>query len=102
MAAKGRISIMPGSGVNENNLDELILKTGAVEFHTTAKSFIPNNSNNPEYNRELTNLEKVKAQTIAQLYKNRWVIEVFFKQLKQNFELKYFLADSENGIKSQI
>jgi len=30
------------------------------------------------------------------------VIEVFFKQLKQNFELKYFLSDSENGIKSQI
>ena len=38
----------------------------------------------------------------SDLYKNRWVIEVFFKQLKQNFELKYFLSDSENGIKSQI
>ena len=50
----------------------------------------------------LTNLQEVTAQTIAQLYKNRWVIEVFFKQLKQNFELKYFLSDSENGIKSQI
>jgi IS4 transposase len=36
------------------------------------------------------------------LYKNRWVIEVFFKQIKQNFELKYFLSDSENGIKIQI
>lgn len=52
--------------------------------------------------RFLTNLKEVGAQTIAQLYKNRWVIEVFFKQLKQNFELKYFLSDSENGIKSQI
>jgi hypothetical protein len=52
--------------------------------------------------RFLTNLKEVSAQTIAQLYKNRWVIEVFFKQLKQNFELKYFLSDSENGIKSQI
>jgi hypothetical protein len=50
----------------------------------------------------LTNLTQVSAQTIAQLYKNRWVIEVFFKQLKQNFELKYFLSDSLNGIKSQI
>jgi len=50
----------------------------------------------------LTNLMEVSAQTIAQLYKNRWVIKVFFKQLKQNFELKYFLSDSENGIKSQI
>ena len=50
----------------------------------------------------LTNLMETCAQTIAQLYKNRWVIEVFFKQLKQNFELKYFLSDSENGIRSQI
>jgi len=50
----------------------------------------------------LTNLMEVSAATIAQLYKNRWVIEVLFKQLKQNFELKYFLSDSENGIKSQI
>ena len=43
----------------------------------------------------LTNLMDVSAKTIAQLYKNRWVIEVLFKQLKQNFELKYFLSDSE-------
>lgn len=50
----------------------------------------------------LTNLKELKAYTIALLYKNRWVIEVLFKQLKQNFELKYFLSDSENGIKIQI
>lgn len=50
----------------------------------------------------LTNLTTHKAMTIALLYKNRWVIEVLFKQIKQNFELKYFLSDSENGIRSQI
>lgn len=50
----------------------------------------------------ITNISKYSAFTITQLYKNRWVIEVLFKQLKQNFELKYFLSDSENGIKSQI
>lgn len=60
IAAKGRISIMPGSGVNEMNLQELIIETGAIDFHTTAKSFIPNVANHPEYDRELTNLEKVK------------------------------------------
>jgi copper homeostasis protein len=59
-SAKGRISIMPGSGVNEMNLQDLIIETNAVEFHTTAKSFITNTSNHSEYNRELTNLEKVK------------------------------------------
>lgn len=50
----------------------------------------------------LTNLMGHTAMTIALLYKNRWVIEVLFKQIKQNFELKYFLSDSENGIRSQI
>lgn len=50
----------------------------------------------------ITNLMLYEAKTIAQLYKNRWVIEVFFKQLKQNFELKHFVSDSENGIKCQI
>lgn len=50
----------------------------------------------------LTNLMDLNASTVTLLYKNRWTIEVLFKQLKQNFELKYFLSDSENGIKSQV
>lgn len=50
----------------------------------------------------ITNLKGLDALTIALLYKNRWVIEVLFKQIKQNFELRYFLSDSENGIKIQI
>jgi hypothetical protein len=50
----------------------------------------------------LTNLMGHTSMTISLLYKNRWVIEVLFKQIKQNFELKYFLSDTENGIKSQL
>ncbi len=42
------------------------------------------------------------AQEIGQLYKLRWQIELLFKQLKQNFPLKYFLGDNENAIKTQI
>jgi len=34
--------------------------------------------------------------------KNRWSIEPFFKQLKQNFQLDHFYSDSEQGIKTQI
>ncbi len=52
--------------------------------------------------RFLSNLMELKPMTISLLYKNRWAIEVLFKQVKQNFEVKYFLSDSENGIKSQI
>lgn len=36
------------------------------------------------------------------IYKKRWQIELLFKQLKQNFPLKYFLGDNENAIEIQI
>lgn len=50
----------------------------------------------------LSNLMDVKATTICMLYKNRWTIEPLFKQIKQNFELNYFLSESQEGIKTQI
>lgn len=50
----------------------------------------------------VSNLFNVAATTIAKLYKNRWEIEPFFKQLKQNFELKGFYSDSKEGIKTQV
>ena len=50
----------------------------------------------------ITNLFEMRADLIAALYKIRWQIELLFKQLKQNFPLKYFLGDNENAIKIQI
>jgi len=50
----------------------------------------------------LTNLFELRADLIAAIYKLRWQIELLFKQLKQNFPLKYFLGDNENAIKIQI
>ncbi len=49
----------------------------------------------------ITNNFEFKAQKL-QIYKKRWQIETLFKQLKQNFPLKYFLRDNENAIKIQI
>jgi len=50
----------------------------------------------------ITNNFELPAETIALLYKKRWQIELLFKQLKQNFPLKYFLGDNENAIETQI
>jgi hypothetical protein len=50
----------------------------------------------------LTNIFEMTAEQIGLLYKMRWQIELLFKQLKQNFPLKYFLGDNENAIKIQI
>ena len=50
----------------------------------------------------LTNNFQIKATDIAQLYKNRWKIELFFKWIKQHLKIKSFWGLSENAVKSQI
>lgn len=49
-----------------------------------------------------TNHFGYQALTICHIYRNRWTIETFFKQLKQNYQLGYFFSDSQNGIMTQI
>ena len=50
----------------------------------------------------LTNNFELSAHDVALIYKKRWQIELLFKQLKQNFPLKYFLGDNQNAIEIQI
>lgn len=50
----------------------------------------------------LTNHLKFGATTIANIYKDRWKIEVFFKALKQNLKIKTFVGTSPNAIYIQI
>ena len=50
----------------------------------------------------LTNRFDLPALTIANIYKNRWQIELFFKWLKQNLAIKHFYGNSLNAVKSQI
>jgi hypothetical protein len=50
----------------------------------------------------ITNQLDWKARTIADLYKKRWDIELFFKAIKQNLQIKTFIGTSENALKSQI
>lgn len=50
----------------------------------------------------LTNNFKLPAATIAQLYRCRWQVELFFKWIKQNLRIKAFYGTSENAVKTQI
>ena len=50
----------------------------------------------------MTNNFSLPADQIALIYKNRWMIELLFKQIKQNFPLRYFWGESENAIKIQV
>jgi hypothetical protein len=50
----------------------------------------------------ITNNFTLPASQIAVIYKSRWMIELLFKQIKQNFPLRYFWGNSENAIKMQV
>ena len=50
----------------------------------------------------LTNAMELTAQQIANLYKNRWHIELFFKWLKQHLKIKKFWGTTENAVRIQI
>ena len=50
----------------------------------------------------LTNHFAVPAATVADLYRHRWQVELFFKWIKQHLRIKSFLGTSENAVKTQI
>lgn len=50
----------------------------------------------------LTNGMESVPDEIIEIYRKRWEIELLFKQIKQNFPLKYFYEESANAIKIQI
>jgi IS4 transposase len=50
----------------------------------------------------LTNNFALKPELIAQLYHQRWQVELFFKWIKQHLRIKAFLGTSENAVKTQF
>ena len=57
---------------------------------------------NPKLVSLLTNDFDMSLDTIVDIYRRRWQIESLFKQIKQNFPLRYFYGESANAIKIQI
>ena len=95
------------------NKDFHILKDEII--HLTGQPAIDNGINTTELRRVcvyieeddrtivlITNNLEWSAATIAELYKRRWLIETFFKLIKQNLQIKTFLGTSENACKSQL
>lgn len=50
----------------------------------------------------ITNQFKWSAQTIADIYQQRWQVELFFKWIKQNLKIKAFLGISQNAVMTQV
>jgi hypothetical protein len=90
------------NGVLEDQIIEVEVKKGKEKTPLKLRKVTFYDRVNKREFEFLTNLFDLRADLIAALYKIRWQIELLFKQLKQNFPLKYFLGDNENAIKIQI
>ena len=85
--------------------DQTVALTGV----TTAKDY-PQPLRRIKYHDEktgktfnfLTNNFAIPAQTVADLYRYRWQVELFFKWIKQHLRIKSFFGTSENAVKTQI
>jgi len=87
--------------------DEIIRLTGNEAIKSGINKYLLRrvavyNIENKKTIELITNQLKWSAATISSLYKKRWDIELFFKALKQNLQVKTFIGTSENAVKSQI
>jgi len=90
------------SGVLQDEIIEITVKENMVESKLKLRKIRFYDRVLKREFEFLTNLFEMRPDLVSAIYKLRWQIELLFKQLKQNFPLKYFLGDNENAIKIQI
>ena len=85
--------------------DQTILLTGYYSQRHYPQQLRRIRYRDPETEEELiflTNNTLLPAQTIADLYRHRWKIELFFKWIKQHLRIKTFYGTSDNAVQTQI
>jgi hypothetical protein len=99
---KNTIPAIIHSGVLSDEIIEVDVDKGGIKTKLKLRKIKYYDREHKRVFEFISNLFEFRADTIAALYKIRWQIELLFKQIKQNFPLKYFLGDNENAIKIQI
>ena len=85
--------------------DQIIVLTGVESQHDYPEQLRRIKYYDQEIDKTfnfLTNNFTIPAQTVADLYKQRWQVELFFKWIKQHLRIKSFFGTTENAVKSQI
>jgi hypothetical protein len=88
---KDEVILLAGKAAVQAGLNEIPLRRVAVYIEKDDRTVIL-----------ITNQLDWSADTIAELYKRRWNIEVFFKLIKQNLQIKTFVGTNANACKSQL
>lgn len=100
-AVRQRLAVMHGQGVTSDQVITLTSQRGKTYSGTLRRI----GYKDPETGKHyffLTNNFKLAARTIADIYKSRWQIELFFKWIKQNLKVKSFVGTSRNAVLTQI
>ena len=85
--------------------DQTVVLTGVKTKNNHPQPLLRVKCRDPETGRTfnfLTNNFAVPALTVAELYRNRWQVELFFKWIKQHLRIKSFFGTSENAVKTQV
>lgn len=85
--------------------DQTIVLTGPISKKDYPEKLRRIKFNDPQSGKTLvflTNNFTLPTLTIAQLYRSRWQVELFFKWIKQNLRIKTFYGTSENAVKTQV
>ena len=72
------------------------------DYPTTLRRVVVRDEESGKRVTFLTNNFALKPDLVAQLYRRRWQVELFFKWIKQHLRIKAFLGTSENAVKTQI
>jgi len=95
----------PVDGYANVTSDQTIEYTGQHVHKTRLRPVRRIGYSDPETGKHyvfITNNFRWSSQTIADIYKQRWQVELFFKWIKQNLKIKSFLGTSENTVMTQI
>lgn len=85
-----------------DQLIELTAQKAAKDYSGKLRMVVYLDSKTGQEYTFITNNLRWKAQTVADIYKERWHIEVFFKHIKQHLKIKSFVGTSENAVKIQL
>lgn len=91
------------AGKMEYREQKVLFRKGSIRHRARIVTYVDTkNVKRPKLTQLLTNDFDMPVEDIVDIYRRRWQIESFFKQIKQNFPLRYFYGESVNAIKIQI
>jgi len=89
-------------GVIQDSVVKFTGSVGRYKYLDTARKVVFKNEESGKRLTFITNNFSCDAANIAELYRRRWDIEIFFRWLKQNLKIKKFYGTSRNAVETQI